>query len=195
MEAFHPWPTDVKSSGAARRDNDSRRRPMDICDPMPAKRSPSPAGLAFGRGEGGLFSLIRPMRMQGNALEPALPNLAANVFDCGPFQAAFKVYGPLFLAIIVINTVLYGWRLAALTPLLIFIICLDGTSNKAMYLPLRGRLSAIFADRLANRSFLQPRAALACPHARSVPGHFADATTAATALQPILILVRGRANG
>jgi hypothetical protein len=124
--------------------------------------------LLFGRGEGGLFSLIQPMRMQDGALEPALNVLTANVFDCGPFQAGLKVYGSLFLAIIVINTALYGWRLAALRPLLIFIICLDGTSNKAMYLPLRGRLSHFFADRLANRSFLQPKAALACPRARSV---------------------------
>jgi hypothetical protein len=195
MAAFHPWPTDMKSSGAARRDNDSRRRPMDICDPMPAKRSPSPAGLAFGRGERGLFSLMPPVRTHDGPPEPALAVLAANASDCGPFRAALKVYGPLFLAIIVINTILYGWRLAALTPLLIFIICPDGTSNKAMYLPLRGRLLAIFADRLANRSFLQPRAASACPHARSVPGHLADAMTAATALQPILILAKGRATG
>jgi hypothetical protein len=109
--------------------------------------------------------------MQGVALEPVLTAVAANIFNCGPFRAILKVYGSLFLAIIVVSTNLYDWRLAALTPLLIFIISPDGTSNNAMYLALRGRLSPILAHGLANRSIPQLRAALACQHARRVLGH------------------------
>jgi hypothetical protein len=148
----------MKSSGAARRDGDSRSRPMDNCDTMPTRHCHPPPGLAFGPSERGFCSSMKPMRMQGVALEPVLTVVAANIFDCGPFRAILKVYGSLFLAIIVVNTILYEWRLAALTPLLIFIIGPDGTSNNAMYLPLRGRLSPILADGPANRSIFTAQA-------------------------------------
>jgi hypothetical protein len=141
---------------AARRDNDSRRRPMDICDTISAKRSGPPACLTSGRRERGLCSPAKPMRMQGDTPEPGPPVSTASVFDCGSFRAILKVYGSLFLAFIAVNTILYERRLAALAPLLVFIIGPDGTSNNVLYLRHGGGLSPIFANGRANLSRQQP---------------------------------------
>lgn len=130
---------------------------MDICATMPPKRSDPLAGLAFGQGGHGLFSPMRPMGEQSGVFAPTPATAAANAFDRCPFRGEPKVYGALFLAIILINIALYGWQLAALAPLLPFIIDADGTSNNAMYFLPTDRHSSIFTGRSASLAFLQPK--------------------------------------